>query len=91
MSDHGFTPFRRCFNLNTWLLVNGYMRIVTQAGRSRPSSSPTPTGSERGPMRWDQRLYLNVRAGRKGIVEPGAEAERLIRELVGKLEGSSTR
>ncbi|MGI6680908.1 MAG: alkaline phosphatase family protein [Bdellovibrionota bacterium] len=25
MSDHGFTSFRRGFNLNTWLVQNGYM------------------------------------------------------------------
>jgi len=27
MSDHGFTTFRRGFNLNTWLLENGYIRL----------------------------------------------------------------
>ncbi len=28
MSDHGFNPFRRGFNLNTWLLQNGYHRLA---------------------------------------------------------------
>ena len=27
VSDHGFTTFRRGFNLNTWLLENGYIRL----------------------------------------------------------------
>ncbi len=27
MSDHGFAPFYRCFNLNTWLLRNGYISL----------------------------------------------------------------
>ena len=25
MSDHGFGPFKRCFNINTWLAENGYL------------------------------------------------------------------
>ena len=27
VSDHGFTTFRRGFNLNTWLLENGFIRL----------------------------------------------------------------
>lgn len=27
MSDHGFAPFRRQVNLNTWLIQNGYMTL----------------------------------------------------------------
>lgn len=27
LSDHGFTTFRRGFNLNTWLLQNGYIQL----------------------------------------------------------------
>jgi len=33
MSDHGFCPFRRGFNLNTWLLRNGYHAL-------RPGTRP---------------------------------------------------
>jgi len=28
MSDHGFGPFRRFVNLNTWLLNNGYISVI---------------------------------------------------------------
>jgi len=28
VSDHGFTTFRREFNLNSWLLDNGYIRLL---------------------------------------------------------------
>lgn len=33
VSDHGFAAFRRSFNLNTWLVENGY--LVLRAGASR--------------------------------------------------------
>jgi len=28
MSDHGFSPFYRCFNLNKWLKDNGYITLT---------------------------------------------------------------
>jgi predicted AlkP superfamily phosphohydrolase/phosphomutase len=31
MSDHGFTSWRRSFNLNTWLKENGYLALVDPA------------------------------------------------------------
>ncbi len=31
MSDHGFTSWRRSFNLNTWLKENGYLSLVDPA------------------------------------------------------------
>jgi predicted AlkP superfamily phosphohydrolase/phosphomutase len=37
LSDHGFTSFRRQFNLNTWLLENGYahQQHLSQPARTR--------------------------------------------------------
>ncbi|MHC4218801.1 MAG: alkaline phosphatase family protein, partial [Planctomycetota bacterium] len=37
MSDHGFKPFRRGVDLNTWLLDNGYLAL--KEGAARPSAS----------------------------------------------------
>lgn len=34
MSDHGFTSFRRQFNLNSWLVDNGYLRIKPGTDRA---------------------------------------------------------
>src|SRR5437879_9905677 len=31
LSDHGFAPYRRSFNLNTWLLNNGYITLQSDA------------------------------------------------------------
>jgi hypothetical protein len=38
LSDHGFAPYRRSFNLNTWLLQNGY--IALQEGKAPDANEP---------------------------------------------------
>jgi predicted AlkP superfamily phosphohydrolase/phosphomutase len=87
LSDHGFAPYYRSFNLNTWLLDNGYVKLKDDA--SRNSSEPLAN------VDWTQTrayglglngLYLNLR-GREsnGIVEPGTAADSLIAEIRAKL------
>jgi predicted AlkP superfamily phosphohydrolase/phosphomutase len=87
LSDHGFGPYYRSFNLNTWLLNNGYIKMKADAN---PDSN--------GPLAnvdWSQSrayglglngLYLNTR-GREpnGTVEAGAAADSLMREIRDKL------
>ena len=88
MSDHGFNPFRRSFNLNTWLLENGYHRLRN------------PWKQEEGDLflntDWSRSkaygiglngLYINQRGReREGIVNAGADSDNLIREIAAKLE-----
>lgn len=87
MSDHGFCPFRRGFNLNTWLLRNGYHVL-------RPGTRPEEVSLFQG-TDWSRTraygvglnaLYLNLK-GREaqGLVRP-EEKEPLLRELAQKLE-----
>ena len=84
MSDHGFSNFRRQFNINTWLRDNGYL------------GPPDCTGVLGNTVDWRQSrafglginsVYLNMK-GREvyGIVEPGQEREQLLDELVLKLQ-----
>jgi predicted AlkP superfamily phosphohydrolase/phosphomutase len=35
MSDHGFAPFYRCVNLNTWLLSKGYVSMINPNSQDR--------------------------------------------------------
>jgi predicted AlkP superfamily phosphohydrolase/phosphomutase len=97
MSDHGFAPFRRKFDLNSWLFDNGY--LVLKEGYDKE----LPVGSEgfkevhlAEAADWSKTraygmgfngLYLNL-AGREGqgIVQPGAEADALAAELKQELE-----
>ena len=87
VSDHGFAPYYRSFNLNTWLLHNGYINLK---GDGTPDSSQPFANVD-----WTQTrayglglngLYLNLR-GREsnGIVEPGTQADRLLAELRARL------
>lgn len=87
MSDHGFGSFRRQFNLNSWLLDNGYLRT------SRPPNRDGSAGFQN--VDWKRTrayglginsLYLN-RQGREafGMVTE-TQAERLTRELISRLE-----
>ncbi len=87
MSDHGFTSFRRQFNLNSWLLDNGYLR--TRGAPARAGSTLFPD------VDWSRTraygvginsLYLN-RRGREsqGLVRP-EEVDALASELIAKLQ-----
>ena len=40
MSDHGFAPFRRMFNLNTWLLEEGYLVLKDGEEKELPRNDP---------------------------------------------------
>jgi predicted AlkP superfamily phosphohydrolase/phosphomutase len=86
LSDHGFAPYRRSFNLNTWLWNNGY--IVRKPGAAFDSGEPFAG------VDWSQTraygmglngLYVNMK-GREtnGIVDP-AQADALLREIRDKL------
>jgi predicted AlkP superfamily phosphohydrolase/phosphomutase len=87
LSDHGFAPYYRSFNLNTWLLDNGYIKLKSDSARD----SAEPLAG----VDWSQTraygiglngLYLNLRGReRDGIVQPGAAADALIAEIKQKL------
>ncbi|HYK91848.1 MAG TPA: alkaline phosphatase family protein [Acidobacteriota bacterium] len=88
MSDHGFMPFRRSFNLNTWLLLNGYMKLLDPAMEESPEFfANTDWSGTRAYALGLNGLYVNVRGREgKGIVDPTAETQALIKELAGNLE-----
>jgi predicted AlkP superfamily phosphohydrolase/phosphomutase len=88
MSDHGFNPFHREFNLNTWLWQNGYHKLIKEwKGGDMPFFENTDWSRTKAYGLGMNGLYLNLK-GREaeGIVNPGAEAENLLREIASKLE-----
>ena len=89
MSDHGFKPFRRGVNLNSWLHQNGYLALKRRRGRG--------SGEWFKDVDWNRTkayalglggLYVNQK-GREaqGIVAAGREAKALRAELQKKLTG----
>jgi predicted AlkP superfamily phosphohydrolase/phosphomutase len=89
MSDHGFRPFYRGFNLNTWLRDSGYHRLINEFKKEEmemgfPSTDWSKTRAYGIGLNG---LYINER-GREsaGIVAAGGEKDALVREIAAKLE-----
>ncbi len=91
LSDHGFNTFRRGFHVNTWLVENGLMALKDN---KQPDEA---LGEGFSAVDWSRTsayalglagMYLNMK-GREGggILEEGAEAERVRRAIVEGLTG----
>jgi len=87
MSDHGFTGFRYGFNLNSWLVENGYINVFSGINRDDieyllyvnwPSTRAYAMGLNG--------LYVNLRGREKNGVVDEDEYDALLDELVEKLE-----
>jgi len=89
ISDHGFTNFRRCVNLNSWLRDNGYLFLKDESART--------SGDYLEGVDWSRTkafalgltgLFVNRKGREKsGIVEEGTEYRELVQELAEKLGG----
>ncbi len=83
MSDHGFANFGRQFNLNSWLRDLGFLNprecasVIQNCDWSRTRAYGLGING----------LYLNLK-GREpeGIVEPGEEQNKLLRQLIARLK-----
>src|SRR5262249_35708631 len=86
MSDHGFTSWRRSFNVNSWLRDNGYLAVRNPYLRDDPGNFGNVDWSKtRAYALGLNGLYINVK-GREGtgIVAPG-DRGALAREIAAKL------
>jgi len=89
VSDHGFKSFRRTVHINSWLRENGF--LVLQKGYEGKGGGEFFRGVD-----WSKSrayavglgsIYLNLRGREKqGIVNPGAEADMLKREIAAQLK-----
>jgi len=88
VSDHGFAPFRRSFNLNSWLVENGYLVLRQGAStQGRDIFRDADWSRTRAYGLGLNGLYVNLsRREKNGIVKPGAEADALQREIAARLE-----
>lgn len=96
LSDHGFSYFKRKFNLNTWLRKNGYIKpsYCTTLYPDKAQTTADLTGGQVG-ADWSKTktyalglngLYLNLKGReQEGIVEP-KQREGILQELIAKLE-----
>jgi len=87
LSDHGFAPFRRAFNVNSWLLENNYHALINKWNQGEDSLFMNTDWSRSQAYAYGlNSIYLNLE-GREGqgIVSP-AEKEAVAREIVAKIQ-----
>ncbi len=87
LSDHGFGPFRHGVDLNRWLEENGYLTLIEGRGDEEHLAG----------VDWSRTrafaiglagIYINIRDKySRGVVEPGAEVDRLREEIADRLTG----
>ena len=87
MSDHGFTSFRRSFNLNTWLKESGYHTLVNPWRPGEAGFDNTDWARTKAYALGINSLYINQK-GREaeGNVSAGTEKDNLVFEIARKLE-----
>lgn len=96
LSDHGFSTWRRSFNINTWLAESGFLTLTGGEGRVQDLETLFDRGQFWPNVDWTRSrsyslglggLYVNLRGReRQGTVAAGSEYEELRRELARRLE-----
>jgi len=86
LSDHGFASFRRCINLNTWLLQEGYLALKDGKTSGADYFRDVDWSRTKAFAVGLSGIYIN-RKGREahGTVEP-SNFEQLKNEIARKLE-----
>ncbi|MEW5901296.1 MAG: alkaline phosphatase family protein [Acidobacteriota bacterium] len=88
MSDHGFKSFRRGVNLNSWLYLNGYLRLKEGKTKSDEWFRDVDWEKTKAYALGLGGLYVNLKGREaKGTVSAGVEAKALQEELIRKLTG----
>lgn len=87
MSDHGFAPFRRSFNVNTWLKENGYHSLINQWKQGEDDLFlNTDWSKSKAYALGLNSIYVNELGREAEGIVPYAEKEALLREMAHKLE-----
>jgi predicted AlkP superfamily phosphohydrolase/phosphomutase len=88
LSDHGFAPFRRGVNVNSWLHAEGYLALKPGTDGSSEWLRDVDWANTRAYALGLAGMFLNLE-GREsaGTVKPGAEADALKAEIIGRLSG----
>lgn len=85
ISDHGFNGFRRGLDLNRWLEENGYLKLH-DGRRDEEFLAGVDWSQTRAFALGLTGIFINLKDRySQGIVEPGAEAEKLREEIAQRL------
>ena len=87
MSDHGFAPFTREFNISTWLVENGYTAMQDRSLMSRCNFYNYVDWSKtKAYVMGLNGIYLNLEGREKQGSLPLSEAEKVKNDLIAKLK-----
>jgi predicted AlkP superfamily phosphohydrolase/phosphomutase len=88
LSDHGFNSFQRGVNLNGWLLREGLLALKPGADGAGEWLRDVDWSKTKAYSLGLTGMFLNLE-GREanGIVRPGAEAQAVKKEIIGKMSG----
>ncbi len=88
MSDHGFAPWRRAVNINSWLREHGYLAVTSARAATTPGLAGVDWTKTRAYGVGLNGVYLNLQ-GREsnGLVAP-ADAARLTAEIAAAMEAT---
>jgi hypothetical protein len=85
MSDHGFTSWRRAFNLNTWLQQQGYL-VVRDAATAAADGAPGGDAGALANIDWQRTRAYGL--GLNGCTSPGGrERWGIVRRPIATLLG----
>ncbi len=87
MSDHGFCSFRRGFNVNNWLVENGYMTVKDMGRQGRREQLFNIKFKDTQVYALGLNcLYVNLKGREKYGVVSQEQRRRLMEEIASKLE-----
>ncbi len=87
MSDHGFAPFRRTVNLNTWLYNEGYLKLAVNDIDDEVSLIEyADWGNTKAYAIGLNGLYLNMKDREAEGIVTKQERRKLLEEIKAKLE-----
>ena len=88
MSDHGFAPWRRAMNLNSWLRDQGYLTVTNARAGQAPGLAGVDWTRTRAYAAGLNGLYVNTQGREgKGIV-PAGEREAIATEIAARLQAT---
>ncbi len=87
LSDHGFSSFRRCINLNTWLYENGYLALKVDKPQGLDYLQEVDWTRTKAFAIGLSGIYANKRGRERFGILTEEQGETIKGEIIAKLEG----
>lgn len=88
MSDHGFAPWRRAMNVNSWLRDQGFLAVTNATAGLSPGLAGVDWSRTRAYAVGLNGLYVNTQGRERQGVVPAAEREAVARDIAARLQAT---